>query len=77
MSRGPFLGLDLLLKLISEMLMISKEIRIFPLLNLNAAKSEVLDDVIEHFKSDYRVAIDSVDYEFQKEGNQMLSIKEK
>lgn len=71
------LGLDFHLKSISEMLRICEEIRIFPLLNLNAEKSEILDDIINHFNSDFTVSIESSNYEFQKEGNQMLVIKRK
>jgi hypothetical protein len=71
------LGLDFHIQSITEMLRISKEIRIFPILNLNAVKSEVLDDIINHFNSDFVVSIESSDYEFQKDGNQMLVIKRK
>jgi hypothetical protein len=71
------LGLDFHIKSISEMLRICKEIRIFPILNLNAVKSEVLDGIIEYFQTDFIISIDSVDYEFQKGGNQMLKIKRK
>lgn len=71
------LGLDFHIRSITEMLRISKEIRIFPILNLNATKSEVLDDIITHFNSDFVVSIESSDYEFQKNGNQMLVIKRK
>jgi hypothetical protein len=71
------LGLDFHVKSISEMLRICIEIRIFPILNLNAIKSEVLDGIIDYFKSDFQISIDSVDYEFQKGGNQMLKIKRK
>ncbi|HSD07470.1 hypothetical protein [Flavobacterium sp.] len=71
------LGLDFHLESITEMLRICKEIRIFPIVNLNALKSEVLDDIIAHFKTDFTVNIESSDYEFQKNGNQMLVIKRK
>lgn len=71
------LGLDFHIKSIAEMLRICKEIRIFPLLNLNALKSEILDDIIDYFKSDFKISIDFVEYEFQKGGNQMLRIKRK
>lgn len=69
------LGLDFHIESMNEMLRICKEIRIFPILNLNSEKSEVLDSIIEHFKTDYEINIISVDYEFQKNGNQMLQIK--
>lgn len=71
------LGLDFHIQSISEMLRICKEIRIFPILNLNAEKSEVLDGIISHFNSDFDVSIESSDYEFQKDGNKMLVIKRK
>lgn len=69
------LGLDFHIKSISEMMRVCKEIRIFPILNLNAVKSEVLDGIIDYFKPDFRIDIKSVDYEFQKGGNQMLIIR--
>ncbi|MDD5151621.1 MAG: hypothetical protein PHC28_14280 [Flavobacterium sp.] len=71
------LGLDFHIQSITEMLRICKEIRIFPILNLNAEKSEVFDGIINHFNSDFVVSIESVDYEFQKNGNEMLVIKRK
>jgi hypothetical protein len=71
------LGLDFHIQSISEMLRICKEIRIFPILNLNATKSEVLNDIILHFNSDFIVTIELSDYEFQKNGNEMLVIKRK
>jgi hypothetical protein len=71
------LGLDFHISSITEMLRIAKEIRIFPLLNLDSKKSELLDDIIKHFESNFIVCIQDVDYEFQKNGTQMLSIKRK
>jgi hypothetical protein len=71
------LGLDFHIQSIIEMLRICKEIRIFPILNLNSTKSEVLEDIITHFNSDFEVSIESSDYEFQKDGNKMLVIKRK
>ncbi len=71
------LGLDFHIKSISEMLRICKEVRIFPLLNLNAEKSEVLEGIIEGFGNEFTVSIEKVEYEFQKGGNEMLRIKMK
>src|SRR5665647_2241589 len=71
------LGVEFHIQSIAEMLRICKEIRIFPLLNLNAKKSEVLEPIIEHFKTDFEVEIKVVDYEFQKGGNEMLVIRRK
>jgi hypothetical protein len=69
------LGLDFHLQAISEMLRVCREIRIFPLLNLNAGSSEVLEPIFKYFSRHYVVKISKVEYEFQKNGNQMLSIK--
>ena len=71
----PKLGIDFHIKSISEMLRLCKEIRIFPILNLNAEKSEMLNDVIKHFENKHLVEIEKVKYEFQKGGNEMLKIK--
>lgn len=71
------LGLNFHIQSITEMLRICKEIRIFPILNLNAVKSEVLEGIMAYFNSDFVVCIESVDYEFQKNGNEMLVIKRK
>lgn len=69
------LGLDFHIKAISEMLRLCKEIRIFPLVNLNAEKSEVLDGITEYFEKGYDVQIERVNYEFQKGGNKVMIIK--
>jgi len=71
----PKLGIDFHIKSINEMLRLCKEIRIFPILNLNAEESEMLNDVIEYFEKEYLVKIEEVKYEFQKGGNEMLIIK--
>jgi hypothetical protein len=69
------LGLSFHIASMTEMLRICKEIRIFPILNLNAVKSELLEDLITYFERDYHVAIEKVDYEFQKNGTEMLKVK--
>ncbi len=69
------LGLDFHILSINEMLRVAKEIRIFPILNLNAERSELLNDIMECFQKNYIVKIEKVDYEFQKNGNEMLLLK--
>ncbi|MDD5242304.1 MAG: hypothetical protein PHG47_11385 [Sulfuricella sp.] len=69
------LGLEFHISSLTEMLRVAKEIRIFPILNLDAKKSELLDSLIKHFEKDFIVTIEKVDYEFQKNGNEMLTIK--
>ena len=62
---------------ITEMLRIAREIRIFPILDLDARKPSLLNELISHFAKDYLVRIEKVDYEFQKGGNEMLTISHK
>ena len=70
------LGLEFHLKSINEMLRMCKEIRIFPILNLDAKQSSLLQPIIDYYKKDYDVTIKKTDYEFQKNGDKMLIIKE-
>jgi SAM-dependent methyltransferase len=61
---------------IQEMLRVSKEIRIFPLLTLMLKRSPYLTQIIEDFKTiGYQVSIEKVQYELQKGGNEMLVIQ--
>ncbi|NME71599.1 SAM-dependent methyltransferase [Flammeovirga aprica] len=71
------LGIDFHIKSISEMLRLCKEVRIFPLLNLNAKISEVLEGIIDYFSNEYEVQIETVGYEFQKGGDKMMRITKK
>lgn len=69
------LGYDFHIKSMNEMLRLCKEIRIFPIVDLDAKESELANKVIEYFDNDYSVKVISTSYEFQKGGNLMLSIK--
>ncbi|KXX66829.1 hypothetical protein [Flammeovirga sp. SJP92] len=71
------LGLEFHIQSISEMLRLCKEVRLFPLLNLDAETSEVLEGITQHFQSEYHIQIINVEYEFQKGGNQMMVIRKK
>jgi len=71
------LGLEFHIKAIDEMIRICKEVRIFPILDLDAKESSVLKPIIENYKPDYNVLIVETNYEFQKDGNKMLLIKRK
>jgi len=71
------LGIEFHSKSITELLRLCNEIRIFPIVNLNAETSEVLEGIINWFKPHYHIMIKRVDYEFQKNGNRMLVIKHK
>lgn len=71
------LGLDFHLHSIAEMMRICKEIRIFPLLDLNAKESEVLSGILAYFNEQYQVSIETVGYEFQRNANKMLKISKR
>ena len=66
------LGLDFHIRSVQEMLRLCPEIRIFPLLDLNAEPSPFLDPLMEAFRDRCAIEIRRVDYEFQKNGNKML-----
>ena len=57
------------------MLRICKEVRIFPIVDLDAIKSELITNVINYFKKNHVVEIEKTDYLFQKGDNKLLVIK--
>lgn len=67
------LDFDFHVKAIDEMLRVGKEIRIFPVVDLNSNMSIHLKPLMEKYTNSELV---NVNYEFQKNGNQMLVIKE-
>lgn len=69
------LGYDFHIKSINEMLRICREVRIFPIVDLDGNKSELTNNVMEYFEEKYEVQLISTSYEFQKCDNLMLSIK--
>ena len=71
------LGLDFHVKAIDEILRICKEVRIFPILDLDAKESTMLKPIIENYNKNYDVKIEKTDYKFQKDGDKMLVIKSK
>ncbi|HEX9063335.1 MAG TPA: SAM-dependent methyltransferase [Clostridia bacterium] len=72
------LSLDFHMKAIDEMLRVSKEVRIFPILDVNAQKSPYVDKVIAKYNKEGYIAGEvKVNYEFQKGGNLMLRISSK
>ncbi|HSM80453.1 MAG TPA: hypothetical protein VLS96_02150 [Nodosilinea sp.] len=69
------LSLDFHLASIHELLRVASEVRIFPLLKLNGEVSPYLEPVIEDLSNQgYSAQVQTVAYEFQKGGNQMLKI---
>ena len=72
---SDLLSLDFHIKAIDEMLRVANEVRIFPLLDLSTDKSQHVDEIIRIFKEkEMQVSIETVDYEFQKGGNQLMKI---
>ncbi|WP_228060574.1 MULTISPECIES: hypothetical protein [unclassified Coleofasciculus] len=61
---------------IQEMLRVSQEVRIFPLLSLMLKRSPYLDSIVQEFRElGYTVSVAKVQYELQKGGNEMLRIR--
>lgn len=69
------LGFDFHVKAMTEMLRICKEIRIFPIVDLDANKTDLISNVIDYFKQRYDVEIRQTQYEFQKSDNELLIIR--
>lgn len=69
------LNLNFHIKSIKEMLRVSKEVRIFPLVNLTCDESPHLKGVLEFLdENQYTYKIEETRYEFQKGANRMLRI---
>jgi len=61
---------------LTELLRVSPEVRVFPLLELGGRRSRHLDPVMEHLvRKGVPARIETVPYEFQKGGNEMLVIE--
>lgn len=69
------LGYDFHIHSITEMLRVCKEVRIFPIVDLDANETDLVKDVIQYFKKSRKVEIVATDYEFQKGENKLLIIK--
>ncbi len=70
------LSYDFHIKSINEVMRVTEELRIFPLLKLDGDCSPYLDDLVNHYKAKgLSVRLEKVDYEFQRGGNEMLVIK--
>jgi hypothetical protein len=61
---------------IAELCRVAAEVRIFPLLELGARRSRHLDAVLTRLSGDgFGVRVETVAYEFQRGGNQMLVVR--
>lgn len=67
---------DFHLKSILELCRVAQQVRIFPLLKVSGEPSPFLEPIVSCLKNQgYLINIKTVNYEFQKGGNQMLEIK--
>lgn len=73
---GDQLSVDFHIVSILELLRVSEQVRIFPLVELDGSTSRHLEQVIEEINAaGHECSIKPVQYEFQKGGNNMLEIK--
>jgi len=73
---SPHLPTDFHVQALTEMLRVSREARVFPLLSLDGTVSSHLPMVTKHFeRNGFDIEIRRVSYEFQRGGNEMLVIK--
>jgi hypothetical protein len=69
------LSLEFHIQAVKEMCRVARQSRIFPLLTYNAEPSPYVDPLLDSLsKSGYKVSIETVRYEFQREGNKMLRV---
>jgi len=62
---------------IRELVRVAREVRIFPLLALGSQSSAHVPVVMDHLQRDgFKVSIETVQYEFQRGGNQMMRIRQ-
>lgn len=69
------LGYDFHIAAMTEMLRVCKEIRIFPIVDLDANKTDLIQKVTDYFQKKYKVEIVNTEYEFQKGDNKLLIIR--
>lgn len=70
------LGYDFHIDSINEMLRLCREIRITPIVDLDGNYSELTEKVIEYYSRAYNVSIKETNYDFLKNGNKTLIIKD-
>ena len=60
---------------IREMCRVADEVRIFPLLTLDGHRSGYLPAIVRQLRESWEVSIQTVPYEFQRGGNQMMRVR--
>lgn len=68
------LGYEFHIRAISEMLRVCREVRVFPVCDLDGIKTELIDNVKDYFSKVYNVNLLKTKYEFQKNANKMMVI---
>lgn len=68
------LGYDFHIKAISEVMRVCKEVRIFPVCDLDGNKTDLITKVSNYLRGEYCVNIIKTKYEFQKGNNEMMII---
>jgi len=63
------------LEAIREMCRVADEVRIFPLLTLDGHRSGYLPAIVRQLRESWEVSIQTVPYEFQRGGNQMMRVR--
>ena len=53
---------------------VCREVKVFPLVDLNSDESDMIGDVIDHYPGSYNVSIVGTEYRFQKGGDRLLMI---
>ena len=70
------LGGDLHRGSVREMCRVASEVRIFPLLTLGGTRSPFVEPCVQELRADgHEVSVESVGYEFQRGGNEMMRIR--
>jgi hypothetical protein len=60
---------------ILELCRVAHEVRIFPLLALDGRTSRYVASMVNDLSDSYEVALETVPYEFQRGGNQMMRVR--
>jgi hypothetical protein len=60
---------------ILELCRVAREVRIFPLLALDGRTSRYVAGMVNDLSDSYEVALETVPYEFQRGGNQMMRVR--
>ena len=60
---------------ILELCRVAREVRIFPLLALDGRTSRYVGTIVEDLSDSWEISLETVPYEFQRGGNQMMRVR--